>query len=112
MEKHGKPTYICLFIRGCSYNRNKDKCLSGRSKSRGTSKYLGKSIKICWSCGKERNYNKYYKSKIVEKGKGSKDAPSTEAKNSSTKGGDLYFSSSCTHVDLRHEWLTQVHPFI
>ena len=45
-----------------------------------------------------------YKSKAPNKGKGSDDAPSAEAKTTSDEGGDVYLASSSTHVD--HEaWL-------
>ena len=44
------------------------------------------------------------KSKAPDKGKGSDDAPSAEAKTTSDEDGDVYLTSSCTHVD--HEaWL-------
>jgi len=44
------------------------------------------------------------KSQSPNKGKGSDDAPSTEAKTTSDEGGDVYLASSSTHVD--HEaWL-------
>eukprot|EP00253_Pinus_taeda_P022071 PITA_22071 len=44
------------------------------------------------------------KSKAPDKGKGSDDAPSADAKTISDEGGDVYLASSSTHVD--HEaWL-------
>ena len=60
---------------------------------------------MCWKCGKEGHYKKHCRSKAPEKGKGSEDAPSAEAKTTSDEGGDVYLaSSSNTHVD--HEsWL-------
>ena len=36
-----------------SSNINKNKSLSGRSKSRGRSKSPGKPIEVCWKCRKE-----------------------------------------------------------
>lgn len=81
-----------FFIRGLSWNRNNNKSLSGGSKSRGRSKSPGKFVKVCWKSKKEGHYKKYCRSKIAEKGKGSKDACYAEAKTSSD-GGDLYLAS-------------------
>ena len=78
---------------------------SGRSKSRGRYKSPGNFVKVFWKCGKEGNYKKDCKYKAPEKGKGSNDAPSTEAKTTSDEGGDVYLaSSSNTHVDHK-AWL-------
>eukprot|EP00253_Pinus_taeda_P002925 PITA_02925 len=94
-----------LSVRGRSQNTNKNKSLSGRSKSRGRSKSLGKPIKVaCWKCGKEGHFRRECKSKAPDKGKGSDDVPSAEAKTTSDEGGDVYLASSSTHLD--HEaWL-------
>ena len=94
-----------LSVRGRSQNRNKNKSSSGRSKYRGRCKSLGKPVKVCWKCRKEGNFKRDYKSKALEKGKGSDDAPSTEEKTTLDKRGDVHLvSSSSTHVD--HEaWL-------
>src|SRR5271168_3932347 len=83
----------------------KNKSSSGRSKSRGRSKSPGKPIKVvCWKCRKEGHFRRDCKSKAPDKGKGSDDAPSVEAKTTSDEGGDVYLASSSTHVD--HEaWL-------
>eukprot|EP00253_Pinus_taeda_P006610 PITA_06610 len=52
----------------------------------------------------EGHYKRDCKSKSLDKGKGSDDASSTEAKTTSDEGGDVYLASSSTHVD--HEaWL-------
>jgi len=53
---------------------------------------------VCWKCGKEGHYKRDYKSKALDKGKGSDDAPSPEAKTTSDEGGDVYLASSSTHV--------------
>eukprot|EP00253_Pinus_taeda_P030375 PITA_30375 len=59
---------------------------------------------VCWKCGNEGQFKRDYKSKALDKGKVSYDAPSTEAKSTSDEGGDVYLASSSTHVD--HEaWL-------
>ena len=59
---------------------------------------------VCWKCGKEWYFRRDCKSKAPDKGKGSDDAPSAEAKTTSDEGGDVYLASSSTHVD--HEaWL-------
>ena len=89
-----------LSIRGRSQNINKNKSSSGRSKSRGRSKSPGKPIKVvCWKCRKEGHYKRDCKSKAPDKGKGSDDAPSAEAKTTSDEGGDVHLASSSTHVD-------------
>eukprot|EP00253_Pinus_taeda_P013306 PITA_13306 len=89
-----------LSVRGRSHNRNKNKSSSGRSKS------PRKPTKVvCWKCGKEGHFRRECKSKAPDKGKGSDDAPSAEAKTTSDEGGDVYLASSSTHVD--HEaWLS------
>eukprot|EP00253_Pinus_taeda_P017108 PITA_17108 len=94
-----------LSVRGRYQNRNKNKSSSGRSKSRGRSKSPGKPTKVvCWKYGKEGHFRRECKSKAPNKGKGSNDAPSAEAKTTSDEGGDVYLASSSTHVD--HEaWL-------
>ena len=60
---------------------------------------------MCWKCKKEGHFKKDCISKAPGKGKGSDDAPSTEAKTTSDEDRDVYLASSLsTHVD--HEaWL-------
>jgi hypothetical protein len=100
MEGHSTDT---LFTRGHSQERNRSKFSSGRSNSKGRSKYLRNFVKVCWICGKEGHYKKQWSSK-VEKNKGSEESPFTEEKTSKEEGGDVYFTSSSTHAD--HEaWL-------
>eukprot|EP00253_Pinus_taeda_P030234 PITA_30234 len=94
-----------LSLQGWSKNRNKNNSSSGRYKSRGRSKSLGKPLKVVfWKCEKEGHYKRVCKSKAPDKGKGFDYAPSVEVKNTSDEGGDVYLASSSTHVD--HEaWL-------
>ena len=54
---------------------------------------------MCWKCGKEGHYKRDRKSKAPDKGKGSDEAPSAEAKTTSDEGGDVYLASSSKHVD-------------
>ena len=54
---------------------------------------------VCWKCKKEGHYKRDCKSKAPNKGKGSDDAPSAEAKTTSDEGRDMYLASSSTHVD-------------
>jgi hypothetical protein len=72
--------------------------LGGRYKSTGRSKSPRKYLRKCWKCGKTGHYKKYFKSKKVDKPKGSDSTSSTEVKTS-TEGGDVYLSSSGTHED-------------
>jgi hypothetical protein len=88
-----------LSIRGHSLNRNKNKSLSGRSKSRVIFKSLGKSLNKLWKCGKVGHYKKDCISKSIERGNGYDDVPSTKGNTSSKEGGDVYLDSSSTHVD-------------
>jgi hypothetical protein len=92
-----------LFARGRSWERNRSKFSSGRSKSKGISKYPRNFVKVCWRCGKQGHYKKQCRSK-VEKKKGSEESPSIEENTSKEEGGDVYLASSSTHAD--HEaWL-------
>jgi hypothetical protein len=95
-----------LFVRGCTQDRNPGKSLGGRPKSIGRSKSPGKSLRKCWKCGKTGHYKKYCKSKKVEKPKGSDSTSSTEAKNSTKKGGDVYLESTGTHT-YHDVWLIE-----
>jgi len=62
---------------------------------------------VCWKCKKEGHYKRNCKSKSPDKGKGSNDAPSAEAKTTSDEGGDVYLASSSKNVD--HEaWLIDI----
>ena len=72
-----------LSVRGRSQNRKKNKVSSGRFKSRGRFKFPGKFVKVCWKCEKEGHYKNECRSKSLEKGKGSDDAPSTEVETTS-----------------------------
>jgi hypothetical protein len=99
----GHSTYA-LFVRGHSQDRNHGKSLGGRSKYTGRSKSPRKSLRKCWKCGKTGHYKKHYKSKKVDKPKGSDSTSSTEVKTSTEEGGDVYLASTGTHVD-RDVWL-------
>ena len=82
-----------FYIKVWSHNRNKNISSSGRSKSRGRSKSIGKPIKVCWKYGKEGHFKKHCRSKYFEKRKGSIDAPSTDVKTISDEGEDVYLDS-------------------
>jgi hypothetical protein len=100
MEGHSTDA---LFARGRSQERNRSNFSSGRSKSKGISKYPRNFRRVCWRCGKEGHYKKQCRSK-VEKKKGSEESSFTEEKTSKEEGGDVYLASSSTHAD--HEaWL-------
>jgi hypothetical protein len=77
---------------------------SGRSKYKGRSKSLGNFVNVCWRCGKKYHYKKKCRSKIIERGKGSEDAPSVEGKTSLEEGGDVYLSYSRRH-EYHEAWL-------
>ena len=82
----------------CSQERNRSNFSSGRSKSKGRSKSIGKFGRVCWRCGKEGHYKKQCRSKF-EKKKGSEESSSTEENTSKEEGGDVYLASSSTHAD-------------
>jgi hypothetical protein len=71
---------VLYVTRGHSQDRNKNKALGGRSKSRGRSKSLGKFLR---KCGKTRHYKKDYSSKSVDKGEDFNDVPSKKGNTSS-----------------------------
>ena len=79
------------------HTKERGKSIGGRSKSRGRSKFPGDSLKkLCWKCGKLGHFKKNYRSKSVERGKGSKDTLSTKKKSSTEEGGDVYLDSTST----------------
>jgi hypothetical protein len=82
----GKNT-DALFARGHSQERNRSKSSSGISKSKGIYKSLGKFVKVCWRCGKQRNCKKQCRSKSVERGKGFDDIFLQKQKLSRNKEG-------------------------
>ena len=94
-----------LFARGRSQERNRYNFSSGRSKSKGRSKSLGKFVKVCWICRKGGHYKKQCRSK-VEKKKGSEESPYIKEKTSKEERGDVYLASSSTHV-YHEAWLVE-----
>jgi hypothetical protein len=102
MEVHSTNA---LFSRGRSQERNRSNLSSGISKPNGRSKSIGKFVRVCWRCGKERHYKNQCRSKVAKK-KGSEESSSTKEKTSREEGGDNYLASSSTHAD--HEaWLVE-----
>ena len=101
MDNHITDT---LSVRGLPQERKKNKGSGGRSKSKGTSKSPGKGISKCQKCGKVGYYKNECRSKNVEKEKGYEDTPSTEVKNSSEEGGDVYLASTGNPLE-RDTWL-------
>jgi hypothetical protein len=95
-----------LFVRGHTLDRNPSKSSGGRSKSTDRSKSPRKSLRKCYKCGKTGHYKKDYKSKKVDKPKGSHSTSSIEAKTSIEEGGDVYLESTGTHVDCE-VWLIE-----
>ena len=89
-----------LFLSGHTQDRNLGRPSSWRSKSTGRSMSPGKSLRTWWKCGKTGHYKKDFKSKKVEKPKGSDSISSTKAKTSTEEGGDVYLESTGKHEDL------------
>jgi hypothetical protein len=93
-----------LLVRGHTQDRNPSKPSRWGSKYTGRSKSPGKYLRKCWKCGKIGHYKKDYKSKKVEKPKGSDSTSSTEEKTSIEEGVDVNITSTSTHAD-RDAWL-------
>jgi hypothetical protein len=73
--------------------------------SKGRSKSLEKSLRVCWICEKEGHYKKQCRSKF-EKKKRSEESSSTEENTSKEEEGDVCLASSSRHAD--HEaWLVE-----
>ena len=55
--------------------------------------------KLCWKCGKPSHFKKKFKSKTIEKGKGSKDNSSIENKSSTEEGENVHLDSTGTQSE-------------
>ena len=98
-----------LLVRGRSIRKKKGRPSSGRSKSRGNSKWRSTSpaqlTRRCWECGKTRQYKRDCKSKGVETNKDSKEIQLTGIKLTQEEKGDVYLSSTSTQLE-RDSWVT------
>jgi hypothetical protein len=56
-------------------------------------------LRKCWKCGKIGHYKKDFKSKKLDKPKGSDNTSSTKEKTSIEEGGDVYLACTSTHAD-------------
>ena len=80
-----------------SNTKERGKSTRGRFKSRGRSNSPGDTLKkICRKFGKLGHFKKSYRSKSVERGKGSEDTPSIDKNPSTKEGGDVSLASTST----------------
>jgi hypothetical protein len=91
-------------VRGHFHVRNKSK-FRDRSKSKGTSKSLGQFISKFWKCGNNMNMKENCRSKSINESNGFNNSLSME-ENTSTKMGDVLFTSTSTHSN-RDVWLIE-----
>ena len=93
-------THDSLVVRGLPVKKGKDKSSSTKSKSRGISKTRSRSsspsTRRCLQWGKFEHYKRDYKSKGVDKSKGSKEMQLTEGNTSQEERGDVYLASIST----------------
>ena len=93
---HGNHSIDALSVRP-SCTKERGKYIGGRYKYRGRYKSLRDPLKkLWWKCGKPSHFKKNYRSKSVERGKGSTDNSSIENKSSLNEGGDVYLDSTST----------------
>jgi hypothetical protein len=86
-------------VRGRPVERDKGKFSGRNSKSKGRSKSLVQSTRICWKFGKVGHYKKDCMSRAMETSTRSYEKQSTERNMTTDKGGDVYLASTSTQSD-------------
>jgi hypothetical protein len=85
-------------------NIDKGKFFSRNSNSKGRSKALVHSMRICWKYGRHGHYKRVCKSKAMQVSKGYDENNLIERNTTLDKGGDVYLALTSTQ-SIQEVWL-------